>query len=136
MYNLGQFLRRRYSSILDNGRNVKDCIFVRSTNSSRTIESAFHNIAGILSLETNQTSNDTIPLHLAPAHIISPFKFCPRYNHALYNYIHSEAHQNIRKNYESHFQYLERQTGRLIRTFNAASHLFNTLKIEQMHNKT
>ncbi|XP_055301172.1 prostatic acid phosphatase-like [Sitodiplosis mosellana] len=142
-YELGKYLRRRYASLLGDGHYSNDNVYVQSTDVDRTLMSAAANLAGLFPPDDNQVWNRDInwrpiPIHSIPLdldYVLYVGKPCPRYDHAMEEYLNSSEHANLIAKYKEMFTYLEENSGVQIRTFDDAQLLYNTLWIENQKNK-
>ncbi|XP_020660218.2 prostatic acid phosphatase [Pogona vitticeps] len=86
-YELGQFIRKRYGSLLSKEYKRKE-LYVRSTDYDRTIMSALANLAGLYPPTGSQIWNpdllwQPIPVHTVPNYkdklLIFPWPYCKRF---------------------------------------------------------
>ncbi|XP_031634018.1 prostatic acid phosphatase-like [Contarinia nasturtii] len=143
-YQLGQFFRKRYRKLLENGNYLRDFIYVQSTDVDRTLMSAESNLAGLFPPEGNQIWDNQIkwqpvPIHTIPEQldgVLASKRPCARYTMAAKKYQKSQEFQDLLNKYKSLFQYLEQNSGTSIKTLDDAQYLYNTLWIENLKNYT
>lgn len=142
-YNLGKWLRNRYSNLISE-KYSKDDIFIRSTDVDRTLMSAMSNLAGLYPPISEQRWNpdiqwQPIPVHTLPEsldELVAAKKSCPAYDYALKKYKKSEDFVNLNKRFQWLYEYLTSNAGRKIDSPTGVQNLFNNLFIEDLYNKT
>ncbi|EDV44076.2 uncharacterized protein Dana_GF16215, isoform A [Drosophila ananassae] len=142
-YELGKWLRNRYSSIL-NTRYSNENIFVQSTDVDRTLMSAQSNLAGLFEPVGDDVWNpeinwQPIPVHTIPEKddaILAAKAPCPAYDYELDKLESSPEFKELTKHYQDLFAYLGEKSGRPVKTFTDAQYLNNTLFIENLYNLT
>lgn len=119
-YELGKFLRLRYNTILNNSYRP-DEIYIRSTDSDRTIMSAQSNLAGLYPVTNDElwngshTSWHPVPVHVVPLEkdklLRYPIKDCPKYTQTM-DLIHkSKWFLDHERNYSNFYRYIQKNTG-------------------------
>ncbi|KAH8417655.1 hypothetical protein KR222_003621, partial [Zaprionus bogoriensis] len=142
-YELGQWLRRRYSSLLGT-RFDPEQIYVQSTDVDRTLMSAESNLAGLYEPRGQDVWNaqikwQPIPVHTMPEKsdpVLAAKAPCPAFDYYLANMLASSEFQAKLARYKDLFYYLSQNSGREVKTFQDAQYLNNTLFIEELYNKT
>lgn len=91
MYELGAYLRQRYYKLIpDGGQYHVNKVYVQSTDTDRTLNSAAYALSAIFPPMNEQIWNKSlmwqaIPIHTIPKYldyILSMDKQCPKYKHA------------------------------------------------------
>lgn len=142
---MGKFLRQRYNELLGANYSVNRAIYVQSTDTDRTINSALVNLAGLFYPTDGERWNEDIAWQPVPVHTV-PKKFdnvlyayadCPKYK-ALYDeYMKQSAEVNrIYTEHADLFPYLSEKCGANITTITDVYWLYNTLDIERYQNKS
>lgn len=142
MFELGKYLRRRYSKFVSNdGSRNAEKIYVQSTNVRRTIQSAAYTLAAMLNKQS--VWNDLlVPQTEIPIHVLksdttlSMKKPCPLYKEAYEEYKQSPEIKQIVHDYQWLFQYLEKHTGESVRNIHHIKSIYDTLWIESLKNFT
>ncbi|XP_037947770.1 prostatic acid phosphatase-like [Teleopsis dalmanni] len=142
-YHLGQWLRKRYNSIL-NITYTKDEIYIRATDVDRTMMSALSNLAGLYPPTDSQIWNkdiswQPIPVHTTPEQfdeVLAGKAPCPAYDYALSALLNSPKFQELNDRYGYLFNYLTKYTGRIIDSLEGVQRINNTLYIESLYNRT
>ncbi|VEN54508.1 unnamed protein product [Callosobruchus maculatus] len=117
-YKLGQWLRKRYNSLLSPMYNVNE-IYVRSTDLERTLMSAYANLAGLYPPQDFQVWNDginwqPIPVHTIPRKIddvIMEKRTCPLYDTLLKDITKSDYFNKINDKHADLYRTLSNWTG-------------------------
>uniref|UniRef100_A0A1I8NCK5 acid phosphatase n=1 Tax=Musca domestica TaxID=7370 RepID=A0A1I8NCK5_MUSDO len=142
-YHLGQWLRKRYSSLLSKTYN-KDEIYIRSTDVDRTLMSALSNLAGLYEPVAKDVWNpdihwQPIPVHTTPEKLDSVLAGkagCPAYEYAYSALLDSPEFQKLNDQYAYLYNYLTKYTGRTVDTLEGIQRINNTLFIEELYNKS
>uniref|UniRef100_A0A8C6YRJ3 acid phosphatase n=1 Tax=Nothoprocta perdicaria TaxID=30464 RepID=A0A8C6YRJ3_NOTPE len=88
LYELGQYMRKRYSSFLNSTYNRQE-FYIQSTDYDRTIMSAQSCLSGLFPPTSSQIWNPELPWQPIPVHIVSkssdrrlhfPLNDCPRFD--------------------------------------------------------
>ncbi|KAH8241254.1 hypothetical protein KR032_005448 [Drosophila birchii] len=140
-YDLGKWLRKRYSSLLSSRYSNED-IYVQSTDVDRTLMSAQSNLAGLYEPQGEDVWNPAIkwqpiPIHTTPEKddpILAAKAPCPAYDYEMASLESSPEFLALAKKYKDLFAYLSEKSGRSVKTFLDASYLNNTLFIESLYN--
>lgn len=143
MFQLGKFLRNRYSKILSEEYSPNE-IYIQSTDYDRTIMSAQAILAGIFPPKNDQIWNDDIlwqpiPVHSIPINIdiVIGGKPCPKFNVLFVNYLTKSPEMlQIYDKYEHLFPYWAEMSGMNITSPIHVFMLYNVLLNEREHNKT
>jgi lysosomal acid phosphatase len=141
-YELGQWLRNRYTGFLNEQYNV-DEIYVRSTDVDRTLMSAESNLAGLYP-PVNQKWNKAlhwqpIPVHTVPQSddgLLSSHADCPRFDQLQDELEHSEVFKKIYEDNRDLFEYISKNVNENITTVVGLDYVYDTLFIEHNNNLT
>lgn len=142
-YNLGKYLRQRYSGFLSETYDEND-IYVRSSDVDRTLMSAMSNLAGLYPPKGDQEWNpdlewQPIPVHTMPQeedNVISSHCKCPKYEQLKDNVFEDPRLKSIQSQNQWLFDYLTKHTGQNVTDLWDIDYLFDTLYIESVYNKT
>lgn len=142
-YELGQWLRQRYSSLLDSSYSSSN-IYVHSTDVDRAIMSAESNLAGLFPPTNQQIWNKNImwqpiPIHTIPRsmdYVLAFQKSCPAFDEELSAVRNSEEFMQLDERLSNLYEYLTKHTGTIVNTIEAIQRINNTLTIEVIYNKT
>lgn len=143
-YNLGQFLRKRYTGFL-NESYVRHEISVRSTDYDRTLMSAEANLAGLYPPNGSQVFNPNlkwqpIPVHTVPKSqerlLTFPLGDCPRYDQLVKETRETEEYLNITAAYKDVIELVKNKTGQNETTVESVWGVYDTLFCESQHNLT
>ncbi|XP_035741777.1 prostatic acid phosphatase-like isoform X1 [Vespa mandarinia] len=139
---MGQWLRNRYSHLLSDLYSPYD-IYIRSTDVDRTLMSAETNLAGLYPPKGNQIWNAIhwmpIPIHTVPEsedNVLSGKKYCQRYNFELDKVLESPEIKKINQDNKHLYDYLTEKTGMNVTSLKDVNHIYDTLYIEDLYNKT
>lgn len=141
---MGKYLRKRYDLYLNNSKNLKDQIYVQSTDVDRCLMSAAANLAGMFPPADNQIWNSElmwqpIPIHTIPEdsdYVLASRKPCPLYNCLLEKMLKSSEYTNLIAHLKPLFKYLELNTGAPVRDMITCAMIYDTLDIMRMTNRT
>lgn len=144
-HRLGQYLRRRYSKLIGD-KYCADKVYIRSTDYDRTIMSALANLAGLYQPTDSEVWSETIstwqpiPVHVVDTKsdyvVYGPGNTCPKFDAALKKYKESEEIQRVLLKHRHLLSYWSEMCGSEINTVGDVSLLYNTLYIENLHNKS
>ncbi|XP_052836682.1 prostatic acid phosphatase isoform X2 [Drosophila gunungcola] len=142
-YDLGKWLRKRYSALLPSKYSNQD-IYVQSTDVDRTLMSAQSNLAGLYEPQGEDIWNSDIkwqpiPIHTIPEkedHILAAKAPCPAYDHELAALESSPEFKAMTEKHRGLFAYLSEKSGTSVKSFVDAQYLNNTLFIENLYNRT
>ncbi|XP_046820173.1 prostatic acid phosphatase-like isoform X2 [Vespa crabro] len=139
---MGQWLRNRYSHLLSDLYSPYD-IYIHSTDVDRTLMSAETNLAGLYPPKGNQIWNAIhwipIPIHTIPEsedNVLSGKKYCQRYNFELDKVLESPEIKKINQDNKHLYDYLTEKTGMNVTSLKDVNHIYDTLYIEDLYNKT
>ncbi|KAF1438442.1 Prostatic acid phosphatase, partial [Spheniscus mendiculus] len=152
-YELGQYMRRRYSyflSVVYKQREAstgsgREGIYVQSTDCDHTLMSAQASLAGLYPPTQGQIWNPRIlwlpiPVHTVPlSHdnlLYLPFSHCPRYNELLRETFATRDFQRQLKQYRPFLKFLATHTGYPLKKLNTERiwKLSDTLQYEDINN--
>nr|XP_023015681.1 testicular acid phosphatase homolog [Leptinotarsa decemlineata] len=118
-FNLGKWLRNRYSSFLSEKYNASE-LLVRSTDVDRTLMSAGSNLAGLYYINNpshewkNGLPWDPIPIHTVPENIdevISMYRYCKKFEQLYTEAINSDFYKQLSVAYKNLFDLVSDKTG-------------------------
>ncbi|NWU18063.1 PPAP phosphatase, partial [Cephalopterus ornatus] len=145
-YELGQYMRRRYSHFLSVVYKQTQ-IYVQSTDCDHTLMSAQASLAGLYPLTQDQIWNprilwQPIPVHTVPrSHdnlLYLPFSHCPKYSELLRETFTTRDFQRQFKHYKTFLKFLATHTGYSLKKLNTERiwKLLDTLQYEDINNYT
>lgn len=142
-YNLGVWLRQRYSNFLAADYSELD-IRVRSTDVDRTLMSGEACLAGLYPPTTKQLWDQNllwqpIPIHTKPEiddPVLAMKKPCPKYTTLMKQLLKSPEFRTIDHQLHDLYAYLTKYTGTLISDLINLEYIYNTLFIESVNNFT
>lgn len=143
-YDLGQFLRRRYTGFLSESYDRHE-VSVRSTDYDRTLMSAEANLAGLYPPNGSQVFNPSlkwqpIPVHTVPMseeRLLSfPLMACPRYQQLMNETKQTPEFLNITASYKDVMELVRNKTGLKEVTIESVWSVYDTLFCESQHNMT
>jgi len=142
-YNLGKWIRDRYSGFLSTDYNP-DEIYIRSTDVDRTLMSALSNLAGLYPPDEEQKFNtkldwQPIPVHTVPQtedDLLSSHASCPRFEQLQKEIEQGEFMKNIYSKNRELFEYISKNAGDNITDIVHLDYVYDTLLIENLHNMT
>jgi len=142
-YELGQWLRRRYTGFLPEAYSRED-IYVQSTDVDRTLMSAASNLAGLYPPEGDQIwakniSWQPIPIHTVPEtkdEILAGKRPCARYEAELQRVKTSPEMKHFNEEHADLYRYTSEQTGKSIHDPETLQQLYSVLFIEEVNNLT
>ncbi|XP_030607158.1 lysosomal acid phosphatase isoform X2 [Archocentrus centrarchus] len=141
-FELGQFLRDRYKTLLNESYDRHE-ILVRSTDYDRTLMSAEANLAGLYPPSGQQVFKpdlkwQPIPVHTVPQseeRLLSfPLKDCPRYQQLMNETEHTEEFLNVTATYQDIIELVRNKTGLNHTTVETVWGVYDTLFCESLHN--
>ncbi|XP_015117780.1 uncharacterized protein LOC107041654 [Diachasma alloeum] len=140
---LGKWFRARYNQMLPRKYSPYD-IYVRSTDVDRTLMSAQVNLAGLYPPVDDQVFDDElkwmpIPVHTTPEkedNVLAGEKYCARYSLELKRLTASPVIQNILQDNRELLDYLTKMTGKTINFSDVFVHIYDSLFIQRLYNKT
>ncbi|KRZ80719.1 Lysosomal acid phosphatase [Trichinella papuae] len=140
-FQLGTFLRQRYEKLIPKYKS--DAIYIRSTDSNRTIMSAMANLAGMFPPESGENilnlTWQPIPIHTVPKTLDKvldvTYSTCPYPDHVFYSEeMNSEEVRAIMEEKAALFDFLRERTGLEIATFTDIYDVYDLLNCEKAHN--
>ncbi|XP_029445191.1 prostatic acid phosphatase isoform X2 [Rhinatrema bivittatum] len=145
-YELGKYLRQRYSGFLNTTYNRHE-IYVQSTDYDRTLMSAQANLAGMFPPADKEIWNPSIPWQPIPIHtmplsqeqlLTQPFRNCPRFDELLKATSLSKEFQTLLKPYQVFIQSISQATGYTVPVLMSGKLwlVYDTLLCEDIHNFT
>ncbi|KAK2517141.1 hypothetical protein Q9233_013342 [Columba guinea] len=152
-YELGQYMRRRYSYFLSvaykqceaSTRSWRKDIYIRSTDYDHTLMSAQASLAGLYPPTQGQIWNPRILWQPVPVHTVPlphdnllylPFSHCPKYNELLKETFATRDFQRQLKKYRPFLKFLATHTGYALKKLNTERilKLSDTLQYEDINN--
>lgn len=143
-FNLGQFLRKRYSGFLNESYDRHE-ISVRSTDYDRTLMSAEANLAGLYPPNGAQVFHPSlewqpIPVHTVPMSeerlLLFPLGDCPRYTQLMSETEQTLEFLNVTSSYEDVIELVRNKTGLIKTSIESVWSVYDTLFCETQHNMT
>ncbi|KRZ95410.1 Prostatic acid phosphatase [Trichinella sp. T8] len=133
-YELGQYLRGRYANFLSDHYNASE-VYVRSTDTDRTLSSAECNLAGMFPPDESQIWNENIrwqpvPVHTLPTnqeYLLRTGFNCPALQ-AVFRNQSNELIEKVENDYKELFAFLENKTGWQNIKWNAVGKIVGSLK--------
>ncbi|KAJ3584679.1 hypothetical protein NHX12_015174, partial [Muraenolepis orangiensis] len=143
-YNLGQFLRQRYTDFLNKSYDRHE-VSVRSTDYDRTLMSAEANLAALYPPSGEQIFKkdlnwQPIPVHTVPVDqdklLHLPVGDCPRYNQLMTETKQSQEYINMTNIYSDFLAMVQNKTGINSPDLETVWSIYDTLFCESSHNLT
>lgn len=136
-YQLGQYLRKRYETLIGAEYSPND-VYIRSSDTDRTLMSAEANLAGLFPPSGEQVWKTSlkwqpIPIHTIPIdedYLVYQSLPCPRGDKELKEYFESPAIRTVSRKYRKFLEFLERNSGTPIRSIKDAAIFHDPLLIE------
>lgn len=138
-FQLGKFFRRRYDKLIGPGYSSKK-VYYRSSNTSRTIQSAQFNAAGLFGQTVParifiENINDwqTVPIHTVPLdgdYLVYQSIPCAKADKQHNEYVKSLSVMSEFRKHRNFFQFLEENSGAKIRTISDFGTIAEALIIE------
>lgn len=143
-YDLGQYFRKRYKSLLPVDLYPNKIVYVQSTDRERTLMSAASVLAGLFPPTHNQLWNENIawqpiPIHTMPIstdYILAAKKHCDRYASLVKEHFNRPEYKAWRIKYKWLYQYIEEKSGLSTDNPSNVINFHDALRIHQMKNKT
>lgn len=141
-YALGKWLRRRYRNLLSSEFNVSD-VYVRSSDSDRTLMSAQANLAGLYAPKGRQVWNNfllwrPVPVHSLPENIDyitgGSLPKCRSYEEAYKAYLASDEMKEFEQSIQPIYDYLTANIGIVVDAPILALLIRDSLLDESIHN--
>lgn len=146
---LGQWLRQRYGNVLLSEHYTPKEIYIRSTNSDRTLQSSESNLAGLYPPQGKQIWNDDIEWQPIPVHTVADgddwligglVPACPAYDEAMHNLDTSSEFLELLNESQVIIQYITDNSGFQIPYTSAGLRYImlvrDTLFVEDLYNFT
>lgn len=142
-YQLGEWLRNRYSDFLPSEYSEKD-VYIRSTDVDRTLMSAETNLAGLYPPKGKQIWDGDIPWQPIPIHtvpdnedpILAMKKHCPKYLQLHEELMQTKEFVELNYRFRPLMNYVSENSGTEITSFETLEYIYNTLFIESINNFT
>lgn len=143
-FELGQYIRDRYSTFLNNSYSERD-IYVQSSDIDRTIMSAEAFLASLYKPKKPTDIWNThlpwqpIPVHttsLQTDHLIVADRPCDAFTESYHELMNSDKIKEFNEKHASLYKYLTLHSGNIAETMGDAVSIRDTLMIEASHNKT
>lgn len=141
---MGQYMRKRFSNILSKNYSPKES-YIRSSGTDRTIMTALAALAGLYFPTKNEIWNDDIlwqpiPVHTLPInedYILIGESPCPRFDELFEKFLkESELAREMHAKVAEFYPILSERSGKNISTIFGTFLFFDTLYVENLHNKT
>lgn len=121
-----------------------DIVHIRSTDVDRTLMSAQANMAGLFPPKPSHVWNkdlkwQPIPIHTIPEsedYVLAGEKQCNKYQWALKKFEQTNEYLDLIRNYKDLYEYLEKYSGKKMRTPVDVLNLYDALRIESWRNLT
>lgn len=143
-FGLGKYLRRRYKDFISE-RYLPSEVYVRSTDSDRTLMSAQANLAGLYPPSGEQVWKSSLKWQPIPIHSMSmnndfvlyPITSCPRFDFLLEEYFESPEMAVLLNEHQPLIDYLQKNSGyETILTMTQIMLIYDTLFIERLNGLT
>lgn len=143
-FELGQWLRKRYMSLMRGGKYSNTLVYVRSTDWDRTLMSALSNLAGMFyptqaELWNNDIKWQPVPVHTIPKQLdklLSMNYPCPKYQELRDAFYQSGFMKSYNKKHQELYDYLTKHTGQPVDDPIQVQYLYSTLYIQTLNNYT
>lgn len=140
-YELGKFLKKRYLNGFMNSSYNDDEITVRSTDKSRTLMSAYTNLAGLYPPKDHEKWNPNldwqpIPVHTLPKdedQLLYMTSNCPRYMQIYNEFINSEYYQGFLEDKRVWIDFVSQKAG-VETEIEAITSVYDNLFCKTAHN--
>lgn len=136
-YELGQWLRKRYESLIPGGKYSEELVYVQSTDVDRTLMSAQANLAGLFYPTQEEVWSELpwqpIPVHTVPKKLdkLLTVEFpCPRIDYEDKAVKKSHFLKNYNKEHKKLYKYLTTYTGEKIKEPKNCGFIYTNLLIE------
>ncbi|KAK9966012.1 hypothetical protein ABG768_005065 [Culter alburnus] len=142
-YELGQFLKKRYSGFLSENYNRKE-IYIRSVDLDRTLMSAEANLAGMFPPNSSEEfipglKWQPIPVHTVPEDkdllLHFPLRNCPRYIQLMNETKNSDTFHKMTVTYKAFIEMVRKKTGKKTVSVDSVWTIYDTLFCESKHGK-
>jgi len=142
-YNLGRYLRQRYSEFLNTTYDPLQ-VYARSTDFDRTLMSAYCTLAGLFPPVGDQIWNtdllwQPIPVHTVPKNIdylLNPDSYCPLYAEIIFETFNSTRALEQMKKHQDLFDLLTEKSGQNVTSFYDVYDIEGGVQIERWNNLT
>lgn len=143
-FELGQYMRDRYSSLL-NVTHPEHDIYVQSSDIDRTIMSAEAFLTGMYGVEKSTNIWDThlpwqpIPVHTTPVdydHLIIAYRKCEAYTKSFDEFMESPKIKEFEQKHKDLYEYLSLHSGDQIQKMRDSVSIRDTIMIEDANNRT
>lgn len=136
-YELGKYLRRRYKKLIGPQFSTEN-VYIRSSDTDRTLMSALANAAAWFPPSGSQIWKSSlrwqpVPIHTVPLnedYLVYQSVPCLRGVEELKEYMESPRIQAENVKYQKFFEFLERNSGSTVRSIKDAALLYDPLLIE------
>lgn len=143
-HELGQYIRKRYNSLLPANIYPNKVVYMQSTDSDRTLMSAASVLAGLFPPTNDQIWNENItwqpiPIHTIPRdmdYILAAEKRCDRFEYLLEQHFNRSEYMAWRLKYNKLYRYAVEKSGLTSDSPMDIVYLWDTLMIQQLKNKT
>ncbi|CAH1981657.1 unnamed protein product [Acanthoscelides obtectus] len=140
-YELGQWLRERYSTFLSPFYKVNE-LYVRSTDEDRALMSAYATLAGLYPPQGFQLWNENIPWQPIPVHtiprkiddVIVQKRKCPKYDNLYKDTVNSDFFISENEKHADFYKNLSQWTGLTVKDFKDIEKIKSTLDSIKSYN--
>lgn len=143
-HTLGQYIRKRYDSLLPDNIYPNKLVYVQSTDRDRALMSAGSLLAGLFPPTNDQIWNENIawqpvPIHTIPRdmdNILAAGRRCDRFEYLLEQHFNRTEYKAWRLKYNELYRYAVEKSGLSSDSPTNIVYLWDTLMIQQLKNKT
>lgn len=138
-YELGKYLRRRYNELLGPGYSPQK-VYIRSSDTDRTLMSALCNAAGLFSPSGDQIWEESIswqpvPIHTIPLnedHLVYQSIPCPKVQKLYDEYMESQQIKELLQRFSDLREFVETHSGKPIKNVVDFVTIYDALEIEHL----
>lgn len=143
-FELGLYMRERYSTFLNDTYSEND-IYVQSSDVDRTIMSAEAFLAGMYTPKTQTDIWNThlpwqpIPVHTVPVdydHLVIGDRKCDAFTESFEDFKESDKIKEFNQKHQDLYDYLSLHSGETVEKMGDTVPIRDTLRIEELYNRT